>query len=182
MSAKAGAEELCGKIRIKVHWESQSFARSPEDEPRFFLRDVFGHNEKVRHGHGVVIYVYVCIQRFVSCVCVCPSVCTSGPVYFGVRMCFLCVRAFCAPFHMFTAYVHAAFFGCLGNKSTFVGRQFSAGFWRTAWWPARGMLTAPLVVWALMPPRACRHADLSFFFFLFFSSCTYPFYMLFMYS
>ncbi|CAN0121044.1 unnamed protein product, partial [Laminaria digitata] len=42
----AGADELCGKIRIKVHWESQSFARSPEDQPRFFLRDVFGHDDK----------------------------------------------------------------------------------------------------------------------------------------
>lgn len=40
-------EEVCGKIRVKVHWESETFKSTPEDYPRLFLRDVFAPNQKV---------------------------------------------------------------------------------------------------------------------------------------
>lgn len=48
---QAGVEEVCGKIRVKVHWESETLAsspESPEDKPRLFLRDVFGPDQRVR--------------------------------------------------------------------------------------------------------------------------------------
>lgn len=34
---------------MKVHWESETLASTPEDYPRLFLRDVFGPDHKVRH-------------------------------------------------------------------------------------------------------------------------------------
>lgn len=92
----AGAEELCGKIRIKVHWESQSFARSPEDEPRFFLRDVFGHDDKVR----AVVYVMSTICVFVGVV----VLSALGDV---------CVRSFCVPGICFLVYACASVRACL---------------------------------------------------------------------
>lgn len=45
---QVGVEEVCGKIRVKVHWESETLATTPEDYPRLFLRDVFGPDHKVR--------------------------------------------------------------------------------------------------------------------------------------
>ncbi|CAN0163688.1 unnamed protein product, partial [Ascophyllum nodosum] len=38
--------EQWGKIRVKVRWESEAIASATMDEPRFFLRDVFGPEEK----------------------------------------------------------------------------------------------------------------------------------------
>lgn len=45
---QGGVEEVCGKIRVKVHWESETLASSLEDKPRLFLRDVFGPDQRVR--------------------------------------------------------------------------------------------------------------------------------------
>ena len=45
---QVGVEEVCGKIRVKVRWESETLASTPEDYPRLFLRDVFGPDQKVR--------------------------------------------------------------------------------------------------------------------------------------
>eukprot|EP00903_Cladosiphon_okamuranus_P015602 g14407.t1 len=43
---QVGIEEVCGKIRVKVYWESEALASTPEDYPRLFLRDVFGPERK----------------------------------------------------------------------------------------------------------------------------------------
>lgn len=47
VAAQVGVEEVCGKIRVKVHWESEALASTPEDYPRLSLRDVFGPDQKV---------------------------------------------------------------------------------------------------------------------------------------
>lgn len=81
-------EEVCGKIRVKVHWESDSFATTPEDYPRLFLRDVFGFDQKVscerdntlgvtglflRHVFGGICFVSKNEHKICTCVFFSPS-------------------------------------------------------------------------------------------------------------
>ena len=64
VSAQAGVEEVCGKIRVKVHWESETFAANPEDCPRLFLRDVFAPQQKVTAERSVYGWCKSCGETF----------------------------------------------------------------------------------------------------------------------
>lgn len=68
-----------GKIRVKTHWDSKKFSAAAggrKDETRFYMRDVFGPEDRVskkwRAGH---LYLFFCS-------CCCRLVCCLVPFFF----------------------------------------------------------------------------------------------------